>query len=291
MQTLKTSEAAALLNVSPNTLRTWERRFGYPRPRRSPGRHRLYVQAEIAALGRALEEGLSISSAISVVSDAIGDDPRALICALASFHAHDADRAMEAALAVRSVDATVEEVLLPALAEVRRRKGLCSAAWAFSARWAVEWLGRTQRVTPVSAHAPGVLIGDATEGALDPASPYLRALELGCTRAGAAVLTLPVVAVTRVAEPIAVIQPAAVVIAGGHAPDDAVARWAYAVRQASGDVPFVLFHRGLDTRVGAARPRTLPISPVEAQRGVTQLLRDASDPRGAPLASAVVGVG
>ena len=284
MQTLKTSEAAALLNVSPNTLRTWERRFGYPRPHRSPGRHRLYVHAEISALRQALEEGLSISSAISVVSDAIGADSRTLLCALASFRAQDADRAMEVALAVRSVEATIEEVLLPALAEVRRRKGLCSAAWAFSARWAVEWLGRTQRVTPVSPQACGVLIGDAADGGLDPASPYIRALELCCTRAGATVLTLPVAAVTRVAEPIAVIQPAVVVIAGGHVGDDAVARWAYGVRQASGEVPFVLFHRGLDTAMNGARPRTLPLSPVDAKVAITRLLGGSGDAHGAQVA-------
>ena len=47
MRFLKTSEAAALLNVSPNTLRAWERRFGYPKPQRSPGRHRLYTHGEI----------------------------------------------------------------------------------------------------------------------------------------------------------------------------------------------------------------------------------------------------
>ncbi|MBV9000834.1 MAG: MerR family DNA-binding transcriptional regulator, partial [Solirubrobacterales bacterium] len=35
MRYLKTSEAAALLNVSPNTLRAWERRFGFPKPQRS----------------------------------------------------------------------------------------------------------------------------------------------------------------------------------------------------------------------------------------------------------------
>ena len=284
MQTLKTSEAAALLNVSPNTLRTWERRFGYPRPRRSPGRHRLYLHAEITSLRHALEDGLSISSAISVAAEAIGADGRALVPALASFRADEADRAMETSLALRSVDATVEEVLLPALAEIRRRKGLSSTSWAFAARWAVEWLARAQRVTPVSPHARGVLIGDASDGGLDPASPYIRALELCCTRAGAAVLTLPVMAVARVSEPIAVIQPAVIVIAGGHAPDDAVARWAYGVRQASGEVPFVLFHRGLDTSMNGPRSHTLPISPVDAERTITQMLRGVGDPRAANLA-------
>src|SRR3954469_25611611 len=74
MRTMKTSEAAFLLNVSPNTLRAWERRFGFPRPRRSPGRQRLYSQAEITALGDALGEGLSISSAVSVARDRHGGD-------------------------------------------------------------------------------------------------------------------------------------------------------------------------------------------------------------------------
>ena len=71
MRTLKTSEAAALLNVSPNTLRAWERRFGYPRPQRSSGQHRLYIHGEVAALRDALQEGLSISSAVSRAREAL----------------------------------------------------------------------------------------------------------------------------------------------------------------------------------------------------------------------------
>ena len=48
------SEAAAVLNVSPNTLRAWERRFGYPKPQRTAGKHRLYTHGEVAALRDAL---------------------------------------------------------------------------------------------------------------------------------------------------------------------------------------------------------------------------------------------
>src|SRR3712207_8822104 len=40
-------------------------RFGYPRPQRSSGQHRLYIHGEVAALRDALQEGLSISSAVS----------------------------------------------------------------------------------------------------------------------------------------------------------------------------------------------------------------------------------
>jgi MerR family transcriptional regulator, light-induced transcriptional regulator len=46
MRTLKTTEAAALLNVSANTLRGWEQRFDFPRPLRTRGGHRLYAYAE-----------------------------------------------------------------------------------------------------------------------------------------------------------------------------------------------------------------------------------------------------
>src|SRR6202008_5140140 len=65
MRYLKTTEAAALLNVGPSTLRAWEHRFGFPKPRRSPGKHRAYSHGEVVALQAALVEGLSISSAVA----------------------------------------------------------------------------------------------------------------------------------------------------------------------------------------------------------------------------------
>src|ERR671934_2642596 len=104
MRYLKTSEAAALLNVSPNTLRAWERRFGFPKPQRSPGKHRLYTHGEIAALRDALQEGLSISSAVSRAREGLSADSDTLLGALSSFDETRADNAMEAALALRSIE-------------------------------------------------------------------------------------------------------------------------------------------------------------------------------------------
>ena len=51
MSGIRTNAAAELLGVSPNTLRSWERRFGYPTPGRSPGGHRQYDLTEPAGRG------------------------------------------------------------------------------------------------------------------------------------------------------------------------------------------------------------------------------------------------
>ena len=164
MRTLKTSEAAAMLNVSANTLRAWERRFDYPQPQRTAGKHRVYVHGEVAALRDALRDGLSISSAVSRARESLRSDTHILVGALASFELERADGAMEAALAMRSVERTVEEVLLPSVAELARRSGTDSAAWAMGCRWALEWLRRAQRMTPPPARPGALLIGDATDG-------------------------------------------------------------------------------------------------------------------------------
>jgi DNA-binding transcriptional MerR regulator len=243
MRTLKTSEAATLLNVSPNTLRSWERRFGYPRPKRSPGRHRLYVESDIASLRHALASGLSISSAISVARDGLRGGGDALIGALSAFDGAGADEAMESALGLRSLERSVEEVLLPSLEKIGGRSGHDSAQWGFAARWAGDWLRRAVRfaypVTPVSA----VVIGDATRDDCDPDAPHLRAFELACVRSGQRPLCLPVRSIGALGEVAGVIEPSAIVIAGAFAPNEDVARFAYAARAASGPLPVALYRR------------------------------------------------
>src|SRR4029078_11169678 len=148
MRTRKPSEAAALLNVSPNTLRAWERRFGFPKPQRSPGKHRLFTQREVAALRDAVQEGLSISSAISRAREGLVADTNSLLGALVSYERDRADAAIEAARPLRSVERSVEEVLLPTLDEVARRYTAESAAWAFAAHWGAEWRRGRARLVP-----------------------------------------------------------------------------------------------------------------------------------------------
>jgi DNA-binding transcriptional MerR regulator len=277
VRTLKTSEAAAVLNVSPNTLRAWERRFGYPKPQRSPGKHRLYTHGEIAALRDALQEGLSISSAISRARESVAADTHVLVGALAAYELERADAAMEGALALRSVERSVEEVLLPSLEEIGDRHGTDSAPWALAARWAGEWLLRAQRLSPPASSRPSVLLGDATRDQLDPDALALRALELCTTRVGLRTVTLPITGLAGLGDVLGAYAPRVVVIAGGEENDDDVARWAYRVRAAAGALPVLLFHRsGRGDRTRTTGARHLAAAPTLAGSQLLDLVEGSS---------------
>ena len=277
MRTLKTSEAAAVLNVSPNTLRAWERRFGYPKPQRSPGKHRLYTHGEIAALRDALQEGLSISSAISRARESVAADTHVLVGALAAYELERADAAMEGALALRSVERSVEEVLLPSLEEIGDRHGTDSAPWALAARWAGEWLPRAQRLSPPPSSRPAILLGDATRDQLDPDALALRALELCTTRVGLRTVTLPVTGLAGLGDVLTAYAPRVVIIAGGEEVDDDVARWAYRVRASAGALPVLLFHRsGRGDRTRTTGARHLAAAPTLAASQLLDLVDGSS---------------
>ena len=273
MRYLKTSEAAALLNVSPNTLRAWERRFGFPKPQRSPGKHRLFTHGEVAALRDALQEGLSISSAISRAREGLIADTNSLLGALVSYERDRADGAIEAALALRSVERSVDEVLLPTLDEITRRYGIESAAWAFAAQWGSDWLRRAKRLAPPPVRSVSIVIGDASRDELDPDAPYLRAFELLCVRAGIDVLSLSARGVAGIGDAVAVHRPNLVVVAGGHLDDDTVARWAYAIRLSVGPTPVALYRRGPQrARVRTTATNVLPAGASDAQKRLLELI-------------------
>lgn len=285
MRYLKTSEAASLLNVSPNTLRAWERRFGFPKPQRSPGKHRLFTHGEVAALRDALQEGLSISSAVSRAREGLAADSNSLVGALVSYERERADAAIEAALALRSVERSVEEVLLPTLEEIYRRYGADSAAWAFAAHWGADWLRRAQRLAPPPVRPVSIVIGDASRDELDPDAPHIRALELFCVRGGMNVLSLSARGVAGIGDAVAIHRPNLVVLAGGHLADDTVARWAYAVRLAAGAMSVAVYRRG-DQRVRMRTTGTsvLPPRASDAQRRLLELVEFEHETARQPVA-------
>src|ERR1700709_1452024 len=97
MGVIRTNAAAAMLGVSPNTLRSWERRFGFPAPRRTQGGHRQFELGEIEALRSAFEETHNVSSAVAVARE-LGTGPATstrLRSALVRFDEDGANRLLE----------------------------------------------------------------------------------------------------------------------------------------------------------------------------------------------------
>jgi DNA-binding transcriptional MerR regulator len=163
MSGIRTNAAAVMLGVSPNTLRSWERRFGYPSPGRTSGGHRQYDLAEIEALKQAFEETQNVSSAISIARQRGAGPPSSnrLSLALARFEEDKAARLLEESLAIRSLERTIGEVLLPAVGELRAEDP-GSPEHSFAWRFATDWLSSLRRVAAPASRDEGVLISDAT---------------------------------------------------------------------------------------------------------------------------------
>jgi DNA-binding transcriptional MerR regulator len=220
---IRTSAAAELLGVSPSTLRTWERRLGHPHPRRTPGNHRLYDLDEIEALREALRETGNISSAVEVAQrrGRGPSSPARLVAAFDRFDEAAADRELEESLALRSVERTVEELLLPAL-EMAARRPNGEAELEHACRWATGWLHSARRLAPPATRDEGVLL-------LDSGSPLgfeavcVQALELFLRRAGLRVLLLSAdLSERRFGGAVRVLNPDAVVLCGAGARLDVV---------------------------------------------------------------------
>jgi MerR family transcriptional regulator, light-induced transcriptional regulator len=212
MTAIRTNAAASMLGVSPNTLRSWERRFGYPRPQRTEGGHRQFELAEIEALRQAFIETGDIVSSVSIARER-GEGPSSplrLQAALTEFREDAADRVLEESLAVRSLERTVESVLLSAVELLERG----SPERAFARRYAAGWLAAATRVAPCASREEGAMILDASAPAGVEAL-YVQALELFLRRRGLRVLTLTLeLEPGRVGAALRALRPGALVLAG-----------------------------------------------------------------------------
>jgi MerR family transcriptional regulator, light-induced transcriptional regulator len=276
MSGIRTNAAAELLGVSPNTLRSWERRFGYPAPRRSQGGHRQYELSDLESLRRALLETHNISSAIQVAQQR-GEGPGTANRLLEAFDRFDdalADRFMEESLSLRSIERSVEELLLPAIELAEGREGR-EAESEFAARWATGWLHSARRVAPPATRDEGVLLFDSSRH-LGSEMLHVQALELALRRAGFRVLLLSVaLAQERLTRAMRALDPTVLVLCGSGATLDSIGRLVYSVRQTGSQAPLHEY-RGSMPVTGGHKVPSLGDSPTEALRRIRGAIEQPS---------------
>jgi MerR family transcriptional regulator, light-induced transcriptional regulator len=265
MSGIRTNAAAVMLGVSPNTLRSWERRYDFPRPMRSPGGHRQYALTEIESLRLALAETHNVSSAISLARER-GEGPSSPCRLSVAFAAFDEDRAgrlLEESLAFRSVERTIEEVLLQALAS-HLHPDRPTVEYEFGWRFATGWLSAVKRLSPPASRRDGVLVLDAS-AQLDLDAVHAQALELILRRAGLRTLSFsPATDPTRLGRALRALEPRALVLTGRGVTLDSIGRLVYAVRSASGEV-VVFDYRGAVPETGASTVCRLGEAPIAAR--------------------------
>lgn len=287
---IRTNAAAAMLGVSPNTLRSWERRFGFPEPNRTSGGHRQYDLAEIEALRAAFAETHNVSSAVAMAQQrgAGPSSPSRLRSAFGRFDEAEADRVLEESLAVRSVERTVDEVLLPAVEGLAEDGDVAmSPEFGFAWRWSSGWLAATQRVAPPATRPEGVVIFDASASCHVDAL-HAQALELVLRRRGLRTLTLAVgLDPSRLARALHALQPRAVVLTGDGAPLDALGRLVFAARRVGGDAVTVFDFRGALPETGASTVDRLGDRPLAARDRLVAHLDGVTAPVAVPAAEPV----
>jgi DNA-binding transcriptional MerR regulator len=246
-------------------LRSWERRYGYPAPHRSAGGHRQYSLTQIDALRLTLAETHNVSSAISLAKER-GEGPSThsrLIAAFAAFEEETANRLLEESLGLRSVERTIEEVLLEAVAS-HFDPAANSPEYEFGWRHATGWLSAQRRLTPPATRPEGVMIFDAS-APCDLDAVHAQALEVVLRRAGLRTLSLtPAVEVNRLGRALRALDPKAVVLTGHRVSLDSIGRLVYAVRSVVREVA-VFDYRGAVPDTGASTVHRLGEMPVPAR--------------------------
>jgi DNA-binding transcriptional MerR regulator len=288
MNGIRTNAAAVMLGISPNTLRSWERRYSFPKPQRSAGGHRQYSLTEIEALRLTLAETHNVSSAISLARER-GEGPSTpsrLAGAFTTFDEDAANRLLEESLGLRSVERTIEEVLLDAVTSLFE-PGASTAEYEFAWRHAVGWLSAQRRLAPSATRREGVMIFDAS-APCDLDALHAQALEVVLRRAGLRTLTLtPSIELTRLGRALRALNPSAVILTGRRVSLDSIGRLVYAVRSIVREV-VVFDYRSAVPDTGASTVFRLGDAPVAARDALLSRVEQKTarpESRPAPVAA------
>jgi len=136
-----TKAVARDTGVPADTFRAWERRYGVPRPQRTPGGHRLYSERDIAIirwLRDRTNEGVNISHAVLLLTTtldasatdlpigndaarAIGQMIDEVVQALTNFDSRQADHILSEAFSIYPFEQVLLELVQPAMVEIGER--------------------------------------------------------------------------------------------------------------------------------------------------------------------------
>lgn len=277
---IRIAAAASILGVSTNTLRSWERRYGFPNPLRSSGGHRRYALQEIHTLRQTLAETRDISAAAALARTrgAKAASPSQLSLAFTSFDHGQADRVLEDSLVVRSLERTVEEVLLPAVADLADPGGP-TAEYELAWQYAAGWVSALIRQGQPSGAGVSVVVFDASVPC-DLDGLYARALELVLRRAGLGTACLtPGVNRSRLGRALRALGPRAVVITGRRSSLDTIGRLIYTVRSMRAAPVILDYRHGIPENAGS-RVARLGDTPLTARHRLLALLELGTPPRG-----------
>jgi DNA-binding transcriptional MerR regulator len=245
MPGIRTNAAAEVLGVSPNTLRSWERRYGFPTPKRTAGNHRNYELVELQTLRDALDQTGNISSAIELTRQrqAAPASSDKLLDALDRFDEEGADRAVEESLALRPLERTVEELLLPAIDRLADSPDK-EPELEFGVRWAMSWLHGARRLASTASRPAGILLLDSSSGQ-EAEAVHAQALDLTLRRAGFRVLMLSSeLGDERLERALAALDPTALVLCGPGADTKAAVAMVRRIRDAGFEAPLYGFRAG-----------------------------------------------
>ncbi|MBV9414750.1 MAG: hypothetical protein JO363_07205, partial [Solirubrobacterales bacterium] len=203
----------------------------------------------------------------------------------AAFASLDEDRAnalLEESLALRSVERTIEEVLLEAVTADAARAPR-TPEYEFGWRYATGWLSALKRLSPPATRRGCVLLLDAS-APLDLDALYAQSLELMLRRAGARTLSLSTkISPNGLARALRALDPKAVVLAGRDMSLDALGRLVYAVRLVAPQASILNF-RGAVPDSGASTVRRLGPTPLAACERLLGQLEGTRAGRSASLA-------
>ncbi|MGZ4246096.1 MAG: hypothetical protein ACXVSE_17550, partial [Solirubrobacteraceae bacterium] len=240
--------------------------------------HRQYSLTEIEALRLTLAETHNVSSAISLARER-GEGPSTpsrLTGTFTGFDEDGANRLLEESLGLRSVERTIEEVLLDAVTSLFE-PGAHSAEYEFAWRHAVGWLSAQRRLAPPATRRDGVMIFDAS-APCDLDAVHAQALEVVLRRAGLRTLALtPSIELARLGRALRALSPSAVILTGRRVSLDSIGRLVYAVRSMVREV-VVFDYRSAVPDTGASTVCRLGDTPVAARDALLSRLEQSAAP-------------